>query len=64
MSLNSKKALDIKRIRYSRERLLSAERGFFSWRFLEVKVKGEGEQWNWRFKVSGFDRINGIYRIG
>ena len=21
------------------------ERGFFSWRFFEVKVKGEGEQW-------------------
>ena len=32
--------------------------------FLEVKVKGEGEQWNRRFKVRGFDRINGIYRIG
>ena len=40
------------------------ERGFFSLSFLEVKVKGEGEQWNWRFKVRGFDRINGIYRIG
>ena len=40
------------------------ELGFFSLSFLEVKVKGEGEQWNWRFKVSGFDRINGIYRIG
>ena len=25
-----------------------AERCFFSWSFLEVKVKGEGEQWNWR----------------
>jgi hypothetical protein len=51
-------------MRYSSEYLLSAERGFFRWRFLEVKVKGEGEQWNWRFKVSEFDRINGIYRIG
>jgi hypothetical protein len=26
--------------------------------------RGEGEQWNWRFKVRGLDRINGIYRIG
>ena len=49
-------------MRYSSECLLSAERCFFSSSFLEVKVKGE--QWNWRFKVSGFDRINGIYRIG
>jgi hypothetical protein len=40
------------------------ELGFFSSSFLEVKVRGEGEQWNWRFKVRGFDRINGIYRIG
>ena len=40
------------------------ELGFFSSSFLEVKVKGEGEQGNWRFKVRGFDRINGIYRIG
>ncbi len=40
------------------------ELGFFSSSFLEVKVKGEGEQWNWGFKVSEFDRINGIYRIG
>ena len=39
-----------------------AERIDFSLRFFEVKVKGE--QWNWRFKVRGFDRINGIYRIG
>ena len=38
------------------------EFGFFSSSFLEVKVKGE--QWNWRFKVSEFDSINGIYRIG
>lgn len=51
-------------MRYSSECLMGAERGFFRWRFLEVKVKGEGEQWNWRFKVSGLDRINGIYRIG
>ena len=43
---------------------IGAERGFFSSSFLEVKVKGEGEQWNWRFKVSGLDRINGIYKIG
>ena len=49
-------------MRYSRECLLSAERGFFSSSFLEVKVKGE--EWNWRFKVRGFDRVNGIYRIG
>lgn len=51
-------------MRHLRECLLSAERGFFSSSFLEVKVKGEGEQWNWRFKVRGLDRINGIYKIG
>jgi hypothetical protein len=53
-------------MRYSREYLIGRERGFFGWRFLEgkVKVKGEGEQWNWRFKVRGFYRINGIYKIG
>jgi hypothetical protein len=60
---------------YSAAYPIGAERDFFSWRFLEVKVnsgigifevkvRGKGEQWNWRFKVSGFDRINGIYRIG
>ena len=38
------------------------ERGFFSWRFLEVKVKGE--QWNWRFKVREFDRIVKVAQIG
>ena len=63
MSLNKNNALE-NMMRYSSECLLSAERGFFSSRFLEVKVKGEGEQRNWRFKVRGFDRINGIYRIG
>ncbi len=63
MSLNKNNALE-NMMRYSSECLLSAERGFFSSSFLEVKVKGEGEQWNWRFKVSGFDRINGIYKIG
>ena len=51
-------------MRYSSEYLLSAERGFFSSSFLEGKVKGEGEQWNWRFKVRGLNRINGIYKIG
>ena len=51
-------------MRYLRECLLSAELGFFSSSFLEVKARGEGEQWNWRFKVRGLDRINGIYRIG
>lgn len=45
-------------MRYSSEYLLSAERGFFSSSFLEVKVKGE--QRNWRFKGRGLDRINGI----
>jgi hypothetical protein len=33
-------------MRYSREYLIGRERGFFGWRFLEVKVRGEGEQWN------------------
>ena len=61
MSLNKNRVFE-NVMRYSSEYLLSAERGFFSSSFLEVKVKGE--QWNWRFKVSGFDRINGINRIG
>ena len=34
---------------YSSAYSIGRELGFFSWRFLEVKVKGEGEQWNWRF---------------
>ena len=61
MSLNKNNALE-NMMRYSSECLMGAERGFFSSSFLEVKVKGE--QWNWRFKVSEFDRINGIYKIG
>ena len=32
-------------MRYSAIYPIGAERGFFSWRFLAVKVKGEGEQW-------------------
>ena len=42
---------------YSCAYSIGRELGFFSSSFLEMKVKGEGEQWNWRFKVSGFDRI-------
>ena len=45
-------------MRYSSEYLLSAERGFFRWRFLEVKVKGEGEQWK------GFDNWIEMRREG
>ena len=30
---------------YSAAYPTDAERGFFSWRFLEVKREGEGEQW-------------------
>ena len=48
MSLNKNRVFE-NVMRYSSECLLSAERGFFGWRFLEVKVKGEGEQWNWNF---------------
>ncbi len=48
MSLNKNRVFE-KVMRYSSEYLLSAERCFFSWSFLEVKVKGEGEQWNWNF---------------
>ena len=62
MSQNGNKALEKFEMRYSAAYPTGAERIDFSSSFLEVKVKGE--QWNWRFKVSGFDRINGIYRIG
>lgn len=58
MNLNCRKAIKIRRMRYSAVYPMSAERCFFSSSFLEVKVKGE--QWNWSFKVREFDRINGI----
>ena len=56
MNLNCRKAIKIRRMRYSAAYPTGRELGVFSWRFLEVKVKGE--QWNWRFKVRGFDRMD------
>lgn len=45
---------------YSSAYSIGRELGFFSWRFLEVKVNsGIGD-----FEVRGFDSINGINRIG
>lgn len=57
MNLNCRKAIKIKRMRYSNEYLLSAERGFFS-SSLELE-SGIGD-----CSMRGFDSINGIYRIG
>ena len=44
MSLTKNIALE-NMMRYSAAYPTDAERGFFSWRFLEVKMEGEGEQW-------------------
>ena len=58
MSLNKNNVLE-NMMRYSSECLLSAERGFFS-SSLEFELEsGIGD-----CLVRGFDRINGIYRIG
>ena len=46
-------------MRCSSEYLLSAERGFFSWSLEFELESGIGDCW-----VRGFDRINGINRIG
>ena len=58
MSLNKNNALE-NMMRYSSECLMSAERGFFS-SSLELELEsGIGD-----CLMKGFDRINGIYRIG
>lgn len=59
MSKNSKKASEKFEMRYSSECLLSAERGFFS-SSLELELESGIRDCLMR----GFDRINGIYRIG
>ena len=58
MSLNKNRVCE-KVMRYSSECLLSAERGFFSSSLEWELESGIGD-----CLVSGFDRINGIYRIG